>query len=83
MLQDQPPSVTKEAPPSEISSTTDALAHLRLKRREEASSSSDSKPTKVQTLHELEAEAATFEEVAEEVVPEKRGTAGMIFVFIF
>lgn len=81
MLQAQPPSVTKEAPPSEISSTTDALAQLRLKRREEASSSSDSKATKGRTLYELEAEAAPFEEIPEEKILEKRGTAGMTFVY--
>lgn len=76
--QPQAPPAAKEEPPAEIASTTDALAQMRLKRREEASGSSESKPTKAPTLHELEAEAAPFEEeAAEEVIPEKRGEAGM------
>lgn len=78
----QPPT---EAPAAEITSTTDALNQMRLKRREEASASSESKSaTKAPpTLHELEAEAAPFEEVLEEVIPEKRGEAGTICLVIF
>lgn len=89
MLQSQPPAPVPsqpptEAPPAEITSTTDALNQMRLKRREEASVSSESKSTKAPpTLHELEAEAAPFEEVQEEVIPEKRGEAGTICLVIF
>lgn len=81
--QQQPsqPSITQQTPPSEIASTTDALAQLRLKRREEASGSSEPKATKGQTVQDLEAEAAPFEEVQEEAIPEKRGAAGMTFAF--
>lgn len=75
MLQDQQPPVAVETTPSEISSTTDVLAELHLKRREEASNS-----TKGQSLHDLEAEAAPFETDPEEVIPEKRGEAGMIII---
>lgn len=77
------PTVAKEEPPApcEISSTAEALTQLRIKRKEEASGSSGSKAPKVRTLQELEAEAAPFEEAAEEVIPEKRGTAGMDFQF--
>lgn len=74
MLQSLPPSATKAAPPSDISSTSDALAQLHFERHEEVSSLSESKTTKG------EAEAAAFMEVPEEVLPEKRGTAGMSFV---
>lgn len=72
-----PPPLAKEEPPAEIASTTDALAQMRIKRREEASGSSEQKSTKAPTLQELEAEAAPFEEVPEEKIPEKRGEAGM------
>lgn len=75
MVQAPVPAVAKEAPPSEISSTTDALAQLRMKHREESSKSSE---TKGPTLQQLEAEAAPFEEVEEvEVAMDaKTGNAG-------
>lgn len=84
MVQAQPPSVqsvTKETAPPKISSTPDALAQMRLKRREEASSSSDTKAPKAPTLQELQAEAAPLVEPPEEEIPEKRGTSGMVFYF--
>lgn len=80
--QPQPSSTAPESVPVEISSTTDALAQMRLKRREDATGSSGSKATKAPTLHELEAEAAPLEEAPEEAIPEIRGVAGMIFVFV-
>lgn len=69
-----------ETPPSEISSTTDALAQLRLKQHEESSCLSE---IDEQSFHELEAEAASFVNVSEEAVAEKRGTAGMTFICLF
>lgn len=81
LLQAQPQSVAKDTPPSEISSTTDALAQMRLKHK--TSSSGEPNVQKGATLKELEASAAPFEEVVEEVVAEKRGAAGMAFVLLF
>lgn len=67
--------------PSEFSSTTEALAQLRLKRREESKGSSE---TRAPTLQQLEAEAAPLEESAPEpTVEAKSGTHGKIsHVFI-
>lgn len=75
MLQRQPTgdNVTKETVPSEISSTTDALAQLRLKHREESSKSGESKGP---SLKDLEAEAAPFEQYQEEVKIAKTGSGG-------
>lgn len=68
------PSITPVVEKTEVSSTTEALAQLRLKRREESSHSSEKR---VPTLQEIEAEAAPFEQHAEEAVVEaKSGTAG-------
>lgn len=67
-------SMAMETSPSEISSTTDALAQFRLNRREEAAHS-----TAAQSLHDLEADAAPFEEDPVNVISKKRGEAGMIF----
>lgn len=69
-----------EKPSFEIASTSEALAQLRLKRREESSQHSSEK--KAPTLQEIEAEAAPFEEdVQEAVVEAKTGTCGMNFQF--
>lgn len=71
--------IPKEVPPSEVevASTTDALAQLRMKRREESSRSGESR----KTMQQLEAEAAPFDEVPE-VVPEvERGEKGKTFIY--
>lgn len=75
-----PPAIPMEKPSFEIASTSEALAQLRLKRREESSQHSSEK--KAPTLQEIEAEAAPFEEdVQEAVVEAKTGTCGMNFQF--
>lgn len=64
-----------QATPSEVSSTTDALAQLRLQRHESASKSSDSRPT----LQQLELEAASHDHEQEEVIEAKIGKAGKCY----
>lgn len=74
MLQSQPLPPSKEVAPSEISSTEDALAQMRLKHREESSKSSE---TKAPTIQQLEAEASHLDEdVQEEVLQPQTGTNG-------
>lgn len=61
-------------PPSEIESTIDAIAQLRIQHRAESSGSSEKRGP---TMQELEAEAAPIEEeVQEEVVEARVGRAG-------
>lgn len=76
MLQSAAPPQSKEIAPSEISSTEDALAQMRLKHREESSKSGE---TKAPTIQQLEAEACPFEEaVQEEVMQPQTGTNGKL-----
>lgn len=71
--------IAKEVPPPsevEVASTTDALAQLRMKRREESRSSGESR----KTVQQLLAEAAPFDEVPEAIPEVKRGEKGKTFI---
>lgn len=75
---ESPPSPTEQHEPSEVSSTSDALAKLRLKRREEASSKS-SGSTEATKFQQLLAMAAPLDEpVTEEPIEARTGNKGTI-----
>lgn len=71
MVQAAAPVQAKQETPSEVSSTTDALAQLRMTKRSESSSEA-----KAPTMQQLEAEAAPLEEVQEAVVEARVGKCG-------
>lgn len=74
------PVIPIEKPSYEVQSTSEALAQLRLKRREESSHSSEKKT--MPTIQELQAQAAPLQEHVEEVAVEaKIGTCGKLISF--
>lgn len=76
MVQAAAPAQAKPGAQSEISSTIDALAHLRMTKRSDGSSKSSE--TKGPTLQQLEAEAAPIEEVQEAVAEARIGKCGKL-----
>lgn len=75
------PVIPIEKPSDEVQSTSEALAQLRLKRREESSHSSEKRT--MPTIQELQAQAAPLQEHVEEVaVDAKIGTCGKLILFL-
>lgn len=70
----------EQVEPSQVMSTTDALAALRLRRKEESKSSGSTKAT---TLQQYESLAAPFEEYVPEVVEAKMGKCGKTLSKVF